>query len=125
LPLETFSAIGEWRVRERDSGVTVDPTARMAGSGRPVNGPEDLRAALVDDPEQFVQTLTEKLMTFALGRGLDYQDMPTVRHVVDQAEAGDYRFEAIIRGIVQSGPFTMRTVPASATVAALNDSAAD
>jgi hypothetical protein len=111
LPLETFSAIGEWRLRERDSGVVVDPTGRMAGSGRPVNGPDDLREALVADADQFVQTLTEKLMTFALGRTVEYHDMPTVRAIVDRAEAADYRFEAIVRGIVHSAPFTMRTVP--------------
>jgi len=113
MPLETFSAIGEWRIRERDSGVTVDPTGRMAGTGRAVNGPNDLRAALADDPEQFVQTLTEKLMTFALGRPVEYYDMPTVRAIVDQAEAADYRFAEIVRGIVHSAPFMMRTVPAA------------
>ena len=68
-PLESFNAIGEWRIRERDSGVAVDPVGTMAGTGRELSGPEDLRAALVADDEQFVQTLTEKLMTFALGRG--------------------------------------------------------
>ncbi len=123
MPLETFSAIGEWRVRERDSGVTVDPTGRLAASGRPVNGPVDLREVLAADPDQFVQTLTEKLMTYALGRGVRYYDMPTVRRIVDEAEEAGYRFEAIVRGIVHSAPFTMRTVPATETPAvAANDS---
>ena len=108
LPLETFNAVGEWRVRERDSGVTVDPTGELAGTGRPLAGPEDLREALAADPEQFVQTLTEKLMTYALGRTVRYYDMPTVRAIVDQAEAADYRFEAIVRGIVASPAFRMR-----------------
>lgn len=120
LPLETFNAVGEWRIRERDSGVPVDPTSQMAGTGRPVAGPEDLRDALVADSEQFVQTLTEKLMTYALGRGVEYYDMPTVRAIVDQAEAADYRFEAIVRGIVSSPAFSMRTVPSPESVAAAN-----
>jgi hypothetical protein len=111
MPLENFSAIGESRSRERDSGVTVDPTGQMAGTGRPVNGPDDLREALVADSEQFVQALTEKLMTFALGRNVEYYDMPTVRSIVDQAEAADYRFAAIVRGIVSSPAFKMRAVP--------------
>jgi hypothetical protein len=113
MPLETFSAIGEWRIRERDSGVTVDPTGELAGTGRAITGPDDLREALADDPEQFVQTLTEKLMTYALGRPLEYYDMPTVRAIVDEVEAADYHFQAIVRGIVKSAPFTMRTVPAA------------
>lgn len=110
-PLESFDAVGQWRLRERDSGVAVDPVGTMAGTGREVTGPEDLRQALAADPEQFVQTLTEKLMTFALGRGVEYYDMPTVRAIVDQAEAADYRFEAIVRGIVRSPAFTMRAAP--------------
>jgi hypothetical protein len=113
MPLESFNAIGEWRSRERDTGVTVDPTGRMAGSGRAVTGPDDLREALVADSEQFVQTLTEKLMTFALGRKVEYYDMPTIRAIVDQAEAAGYRFDAIVRGIIASPQFQMRSVPAA------------
>jgi hypothetical protein len=110
-PLETFSVLGEWRTHERDTGVAVDPVITMAGSGRMLAGPEDLRAALMANPDQFVQTLTEKLMTFALGRKVEYYDMPAVRHIVDEAEAAEYRFEAIVRGIVASDAFRMRTVP--------------
>jgi hypothetical protein len=108
VPLEMFSAVGEWRTRERDSGVTIDPTGSMAGTGRPVAGPDDLRAALAADPDQFVQTLTEKLMTFALGRTVRYYDMPTIRAIVDQAERQGYRFESLVRGIVMSPAFQMR-----------------
>jgi hypothetical protein len=118
-PLESFNAIGEWRIRERESGVTVDPNGTLAGSGLPVSGPVDLREALAADPEQFVQTLTEKLMTFALGRGVKYYDMPTIRAIVDQAEAADYRFAAIVRGIVHSDAFRMRSVPAPESVEAV------
>jgi hypothetical protein len=113
MPLENFNAVGEWRTRERDTGVAVDPTGQMAGSGRIVAGPDDLRAALVADPEQFVQTLTEKLMTFALGRKVEYFDMPTIRAIVDKAAAAEYRFEAIVRGVIASAPFMMRAVPES------------
>jgi hypothetical protein len=120
LPLETFNAIGQWRIRERDSGVTVDPTSEMAGTGRPVAGPEDLREALFADSEQFVQTLTEKLMTFALGRGVEYFDMPTVRAIVDAAEADGYRFETIVRGIVSSPAFRMRTAPSAEGIASVS-----
>jgi hypothetical protein len=116
-PLESFNAIGEWRIRERDTGVAVDPTGELAGSGRTVTGPEDLREALAADPEQFVQALTEKLMTFALGRGVEYHDMPTVRAIVAQAKDADYRFEAIVRGIVHSDAFRMRAVPAPEVLA--------
>ena len=110
-PLESFNAIGEWRIRERDTGVAVDPVGTMAGTGRTVTGPEDLREALVADSEQFVQALTEKLMTYALGRGVEYHDMPAIRRIVDEAEAAGYRFEAIVRGIIASEAFRMRTVP--------------
>jgi hypothetical protein len=113
-PLESFSPIGEWRTHERDTGVAVDPVGSMAGSGRRVAGPEDLRAALMADADQFVQTLTEKLMTFALGRKVEYYDMPAVRRIVDEAEDSGYRFAAIVRGIVASEAFTMRTVPGTA-----------
>jgi len=120
MPLERFNSVGEWRVRERDSGVTVDATGQMAGTGRALDGPVDLREALAADPEQFVQTLTEKLMTYALGRTVRYYDMPTIRAIVDEAELANYRFETIVRGIVASPAFGMRTVPAETeTIAAL------
>ena len=119
-PLESFNAIGEWRTHERDTGVAVDPVITMAGSGRTLAGPEDLRAALMDDSGQFVQNLTEKLMTFALGRKVEHYDMPTVRRIVDETEAADYRFEAIVRGIVASDAFRMRTVPDTTEAVASN-----
>lgn len=122
-PLESFDAVGQWRTRERDTGVAVDPVGMMAGTGREVTGPDDLREALVADPDQFVQTLTEKLMTFALGRGVEYYDMPTIRAIVRQAEAAGYRFDSIVRGIVHSAAFTMSTVPEPGAEVAANDGA--
>ena len=105
--LENFNAIGEWRTEERENGVPIDSTGRLAG-GIEVNGPDDLRAALLAEPKLFVQALTEKLMVYAIGRGLEYYDMPTVRAIVAEAERADYRFESIVMGIVKSAAFRMR-----------------
>jgi len=106
--LENFDAIGEWRLKERDTGVAVDSTGTTS-TGIPVNSPEELRAALSSDPTLFVQTLTEKLMTFALGRGLQYYDMPVVRRIVADASAQGYSFESIVLGVARSVPFRMRS----------------
>jgi hypothetical protein len=105
--LENFNAIGEWRERERDSGVRVDSTGTTA-TGHPVNSPEELRAALTADPTLFVHALTEKLLTFALGRGVEHYDMPVVRRIVADASAQGYSFESIVLGVAQSVPFRMR-----------------
>ncbi len=70
--------------------------------------PLDLRRAILARPGQFVQTFTEKLMTFALGRSIGHEDMPTVRRIVRQAEAEDYRVSALVLGIVTSEPFRMK-----------------
>jgi mono/diheme cytochrome c family protein len=106
--LENFDAIGEWRVKERDSGVLVDSTGTTS-IGQPVNSPQELRAALSSDPTLFVHTLTEKLLTFALGRGLEYYDMPVVRRIVADASAQGYSFESIVLGVARSVPFRMRS----------------
>jgi hypothetical protein len=108
--LENFDAVGEWRERERDSGVAIDATGTLA-NGISVEGPDDLRRALLAEPKLFVQALTEKLLTFALGRGLEYYDMPTVRAIVADAEREDYRFSALVLGVVKSVPFRMRAAP--------------
>jgi hypothetical protein len=108
--LENFNAIGEWRTRERDSGVLVDPTGTTS-LGQPVNSPDELRAAIASDPTQFVHAITEKLLTFALGRGLRYYDMPTVRRIVSDAKDDGYSFESIVLGVALSTPFRMRSAP--------------
>jgi hypothetical protein len=107
--LENFNAIGEWRTHERDTGALVDSTGTTS-LGQPVNSPDELRAALTADPEMFVQAVTEKLLTFALGRGLEYYDMPVVRRIVADAKREDYSFQAIVLGVAQSVPFRMRSV---------------
>jgi cytochrome c551/c552 len=103
--LENFDGIGEWRTRE-PSG-TIDASGQLA-DGTPVDGPVTLRRALVSRPEQFVRTLTEKLLTYALGRGMTYADMPIVRSITREAGRRDYRFSSLIMGIVRSTPFQMR-----------------
>jgi mono/diheme cytochrome c family protein len=104
---ENFDAIGEWRTKDRWAGTAIDTSGQLA-DGTPVNGPVDVRKALMKRPEQFVQTMTEKLMTFALGRTVEYYDMPAVRKVVRDAARDNYRFSSIVMGIVRSSPFQMR-----------------
>jgi hypothetical protein len=125
LGLENFDAVGQWRTRE--AGGEVDASGRMA-NGTAIDGPVSLRAAVTADPEQFIRVFTAKLLTYALGRGLDDYDMPAVRKIVRNAAADEYRFSAIASGIVESVPFRMRAVqprtepapkPLSASTAAL------
>jgi mono/diheme cytochrome c family protein len=103
--LENFDAVGAWR--SRDGGAPIDASGELADGAR-VDGVVALRQALVSHPDVFVGTLTEKLLTYALGRGLDYPDMPSVRAIVASASRDDYRFSSIVRGIVNSAPFQMR-----------------
>ena len=103
--LEGFDAVGAWRTH--DAGAPVDASSRLA-DGRDIHGVTELRAALTGRPEAFVQTLTEKLMTYALGRGLQHYDMPVVRAIVRDAKAKGNSFDTVILGIVKSVPFQMR-----------------
>ncbi len=107
LALENFDAVGRWRTKE--PGGLVDASGQLA-DGTPINGPVSLRNALTAKPEQFVQVVTEKLLTYALGRGLEAYDMPTVRGIVREAAKDGYRFSAIINGIANSTPFKMKKV---------------
>jgi mono/diheme cytochrome c family protein len=103
--LENFDAIGRWRTEEH--GTPIDATARLV-DGTELDGAVDLRNALLKYSDRFVQTATEKLMTYALGRGLEYYDMPTVRAIARGAAKDDYRFSSIVLGIVESAAFQMR-----------------
>lgn len=109
--LENFDVTGAWRVKDLDANTSIDAGGRLA-DGMNVSSPADLRTALLRRPDQFVQTVTEKLMTFALGRSLRYQDMPMVRAIVRQAGKEGDTFEAIIKGVVKSPAFREREVPA-------------
>jgi cytochrome c553 len=105
--LESFDATGQWRAKTED-GRLVD-SAGVLLDGTPLDGPVTLRAALSRRPDVFVGTVTEKLMIYALGRGLQPYDMPVVRDIVRQTSTNGYRLQDIIMGIVQSLPFQMRT----------------
>jgi hypothetical protein len=103
--LENFDGIGEWRVKEE--GGKVDPGGQLA-DGTKVDGPVALRQALNKRPEMFVRTVTEKLMTYGLGRGLDHADMPLVRAISKDAAASNYKWSDLVLGIVKSPPFQMK-----------------
>src|SRR5262249_35716036 len=104
--LENFDVIGAWRTID-ESGGPVDASGTTAG-GRRIQGGQGLRAALLEEPEQFPRTLTEKLMGYALGRRTEYYDRPAVRQIVRDAAAQNYRWSALIVGIVKSPAFLMR-----------------
>ena len=118
--LETFAADGQWRTTDSGAGnLPIDATG-VLWDGTPVDGPIALREALLRYSPQFVRTFTEKLMTYALGRGVEYFDMPAIREIVRDAGADDYRFSSIVLGVVSSPPFQMRirsATPAGASVA--------
>ena len=104
--LENFDAIGRWRDVD-ESFNPIDPSGVLP-DGRAFDGVAEMRDTLADDPRQFVTTVTEKLMTYALGRGLDHRDMPTLRRIVRAAADDGYRFQTVVLGIVTSDPFLMR-----------------
>jgi len=104
--LENFDATGGWRTID-ESGKPVDASGTTV-AGAKVEGLSGLRALLLEEPEQFPRTVTEKLMAYALGRRLEYYDRPTVRRIVRDAAAQDYRFSSFVLGIVKSAPFQMR-----------------
>ena len=103
--LENFDAVGEWRTH--DEGLPVDASGVLADGTR-FDGPAELRAVLAARREQFVETFTAKLLTYALGRGLESYDQPVVRAIARDAAEGGYRWSAIVLGIVRSTPFQMR-----------------
>jgi hypothetical protein len=105
--LENFNAVGQFRAHDPDTLTAIDTKGTLP-DGTPIGGPDDLRKALVAEPDRFVQTFTENLLTYALGRNLDYRDMPVVRQIVQGAAADDYRFRAIVTGIVSSDAFRKR-----------------
>jgi len=103
--LENFDAVGAWRTR--DAGTRIDSSGELTDGTR-VDGVTTLRNALLKRPEVFVGTFAEKMLTFAIGRGLDYRDQPAVRAIVRQAGAANNRFSAVVIAIVESAPFQMR-----------------
>jgi hypothetical protein len=103
--LENFDAVGQWRIEEH--GEPIVATGTLV-DGTEVDGASELRSALLKYSDRFVQTVAEKLATYALGRGLEYYDMPTVRAITRSAAKSDYKFSSLIMGIVESDAFRMR-----------------
>jgi len=105
LSLENFDLVGRWRAS--DQGAPIDASGELV-DGTKLNGPESLRNALLGRSDMFVTTMTEKLMTYGVGRGMHYYDMPAVRSIVHRASANGDRFSELVLGVVQSAPFQMR-----------------
>jgi hypothetical protein len=115
LSMENFDVVGAWR--SEDGGSAIDASGQLV-DGTKVDGVVTLRKALVAHPEVFVRAMTEKMLIYALGRGLDARDMPAVRAIMREAAARDYRFSSLVLGVVHSTPFTMRVAQPPAVVAA-------
>ena len=113
--LENFDGIGKWRTK--DAGQNVDASSQLT-DGTKIVGVVDLRNALLRYSPQFARVVTEKLLTYALGRGVEYQDMPVVRAIVRDAARNNYRFSTLIEGIVNSEPFQMNRKPEQTLTAA-------
>ncbi len=108
--LENFDATGMWRDKDRFAGTVIDSAGELP-DGTKINGPDDLRKALLRRPDQFVQGFVENLLTYAMGRERQYYDMPTVRKIVRDAAAKDYKVSTIVQAVVKSEQFEMRRVP--------------
>jgi hypothetical protein len=108
--LENFDATGVWRDRDRYANAEIDSHGVLP-DGTEIEGPDDLRAALLRDPEQFVQTFVEGLLVYATGDTLEHYDMPTVRAIVRDAAEDGYRFSDVVKGVVASDQFRLKRVP--------------
>jgi hypothetical protein len=113
--LENFDGIGTWRAKENNQKVDA---SSVLFDGTKINGVVDLRNALMRYSPQFVRVFTEKLMIYALGRGVDYDDMPVVRSIVHDGERNNYKFSTLVLGIIKSDPFQMNRKPDGAVAAA-------
>jgi mono/diheme cytochrome c family protein len=114
--LENFDATGMWRDKDRYAGTAIDSAGELP-DGTKINGPVDLRNALLGRSEQFVQTFVENLLTYSMGRTREYYDMPTIRRIVRETRPLDYKFSAIVQAVVASEQFRMRRVPQSVQMA--------
>jgi cytochrome c551/c552 len=112
LALENFDGIGRWRLE--DSGTKIDASGQLV-DGTPIDGVESLRNALLGRPDAFVQTMTEKLLMYAVGRATRSYDMPAIRAITREASRNNYRFSSIVTAIVSSEPFQMRVKKAEET----------
>ena len=109
LSLENFDAVGRWRDKS-DTKQAIDSSGELP-DGTAFNGPSGLKDALLAHPDRFVTTVAEKIMIYALGRGVEYYDAPAVRAVVREAANDNYRLSALVKGVAMSKPFRMRRSP--------------
>jgi hypothetical protein len=115
LAMENFDGVGAWRTL--DAGLPIDPTG-VTNDGVALDGIRSLREFALQNGDVFAQSVTEKLLTYAIGRGLEYEDMPLVRSITHEAARDDYKFSSLLMGVVQSPAFTMNVkTPASTTAA--------
>ena len=121
LALENFDLTGAWRIK--DSGMPIDPSGELY-DGTPLNGPADLRNALLNRSRTFLTSFTENMMTYAVGRRVGYRDMPTIRAILRDAAQRDHRISAYILGIVNSAPFQMSQAEGALTADAPEAAAA-
>jgi hypothetical protein len=112
LSLDNFDVTGAWRIKDR--GVPVNVTSQLY-DGTPLNGVADLRAALLARSDVVVTHLTERLLSYALGRRVEHYDMPAVRKILREAKASDYRMSTLILGVVKSAAFRTALAEAAAT----------
>jgi hypothetical protein len=103
--MENFDAVGRYRLKDGDNQIDA---ADVMFDGTKVDGAVGLRNFLTARPEVFVQTFTEKLLTYAIGRAVDYYDMPAVRKIIRDAAPNNYKFSSVVTGIIRSAPFQMR-----------------
>ena len=122
--LENFDAVGRWRAHEDGADTPIDASGTLPDGAR-FDGPAAFRDALLREPwaTEFATTVAEKLLTYALGRGLEHYDAPAVRRILRDAEPGGYRWSSLILGIVESVPFQMQRAPDTVDARALQPSA--
>src|SRR5690606_23320182 len=104
LAMENFDAVGQWRTK--DAGSEIDATG-VTNDGTPLDGIPSLRELVIDNGDLFAESVTAKLLTYAIGRGIEYRDMPLVRSITRAAAEDDYRFSTLLMGIIESPAFTM------------------
>ena len=112
MALENFDAVGQWRTE--DAGSPIDPTG-FAPDGSRLEGVQSLRELTVRYGDQFAQVATEKLLTYAIGRGVEYEDMPLLRSITRNAAEDNYRFSSLVMGVIQSPAFIMNIKTAEIT----------
>jgi hypothetical protein len=116
--LENFDVDGTWRTQDRLAAKPIDSLGTLP-DGTQLQGPNGLRDALLRQPNRFAQMLTEKLMTYALGRPVEYYDMPAVRQILRNGAKNDYKFSTLVMGIVESDAFQSQKVQAAGTWSAM------